>query len=60
MSADITEFKVSLEIPKGADEDDVVEYITDALESHAGAYHPSNPFFDADLLLTVEELYVKS
>lgn len=38
-------FKVSLEMPEGITEQDMAQYILDAVSSWSGCYHPEHPLF---------------
>lgn len=38
-------FKLSLNIPEGASEAEAMQYIFDAVTTHAGGLHPEDPFF---------------
>lgn len=37
-----------MEIPEGADRDDVLAYVVDAVETWKGSYHPEDPMFELD------------
>lgn len=41
-------FKVYLTMPEGAAEDEVMDYIEDAVATWKGQLHPDNPIFDLD------------
>jgi hypothetical protein len=41
-------FRVELTIPPDATEDDVMDYIEDAVQCWKGSYHPDHPMFDLD------------
>lgn len=46
---------VSMEIPEGADRDDCLAYVQDAIESWKGSYHPADPMFELDRSTVVSQ-----
>ena len=37
-----------MDVPEGANREDCLRYVMDAVESWKGGYHPKNPMFELD------------